>query len=127
MDFTIPPEELSIPGAIERVRAICLALPQAVEKPFGGHTDPAFRVLDKIFAIISRPFEHVSLTCKGGSGAQDILIHSDPERYFSPPYTGHKGWVGVRLDIPIDWDIVEDIIRDSYKMTAPKRLANLVT
>jgi hypothetical protein len=125
VDFTIPPEELSMPGAIERIRAICLALPEAVEKPFGGHTDPAFRVGEKIFAVVSRPFEHVSLTCKGAPGAQDILTGSDPERYFCPPYTGHKGWVGVRLDVPIDWPIVEELIRDSYRMTAPKRLAKL--
>jgi predicted DNA-binding protein (MmcQ/YjbR family) len=126
VDFTIPPEELSMPGSIARIREICLALPEAVEKPFGGHTDPAFRVRDKIFAVVSRPFEHVSLTCKGPPGAQEILIGSDAERYFRPPYTGHRGWVGVRLDLPIDWPIVEDIIRDSYRMTAPKRLANLV-
>ena len=126
MDFTTPPEELSMPGAIDRIRAFCLALPEVVEKPFGGHTDPAFRVRDKIFAGISRPFEHVSLGCKGAPGAQDILVGSDPERYFRPPYTGSKGWVGARLDVPIDWDVVEDLIRDSYRMVAPKALADQV-
>jgi hypothetical protein len=126
MDFSIPPEELSIPGAIDRVRAVCLALPEAIEKPFGGHTDPAFRVRDKIFAVVSRPFEHVSLSCKGEPGAQDILVGADPERYFRPPYTGHRGWVGVRLDLPIDWDVSEELIRDSYRMTAPKSLAKLL-
>ncbi len=115
-----------MPGAIERVREICLALPEAVEKPFGGHTDPAFRVRDKIFAIISRPFEHVCLTTKGAPGAQDILVGSDSERYFRPPYTGHRGWVGVRLDIPIDWEVVTDLVRDSYRLTAPKSLARLL-
>lgn len=126
MDFSIPPEELSVPGAIGRIRAFCLALPEAAEKPFGGHTDPAFRVRDKIFAMVSRPFGHVSMSCKGAPGAQDILAGSDPERYFRPPYSGRMGWIGVRLDVPIDWAMVEDLVRDSYRMTAPKRLAGLL-
>jgi predicted DNA-binding protein (MmcQ/YjbR family) len=78
--------------AVARIRAICLALPEAEEKPFGGHIAPSFRVRDKLFCMTSEP-----------------------------------GWVGVRLDKPIDWRIVEELVRDSYRMIAPKKLASLVT
>ena len=51
-----------------------------------------------------------------------MLIGSDPERFFAPPYVGPKDWIGVRLDRPVDWEEVEALVTDSYRMTAPKRL-----
>jgi hypothetical protein len=60
--------------------------------------------------------------CKAPPGAQDILVNSNPERFFVPPYVGHHGWVGVWLDVEIDWDEVADLVEESYRMTAPKRL-----
>jgi len=50
------------------------------------------------------------------------LVGSDPQRFFVPKYVGHAGWIGVRLDVPVDWNIVADLVTDSYRMTAPKRL-----
>jgi len=49
-------------------------------------------------------------------------VGSDPKRFFVPPYVGHHGWIGVWLDVEIDWDEVADLIEESYRMTAPKRL-----
>ena len=112
-------------AALERLREICLALPEATEKPFGGHTDPTWRVRDKIFVMFNggdHDASHVSFWCKAPPGAQDVLVGGDPGRFFVPPYVGHNGWVGVRLDVPIDWEIVEGLVQDSYLMTAPKRL-----
>jgi hypothetical protein len=108
--------------AVARVRAICLGLPEAVEKPFGGHTSPAFRVRDKMFAVISE--DGTTMTVKAPKGVQGILINSDPERFFVPKYVGSKGWVGIRLvpGSPPDWEEVAEIIFESYAMTAPKRL-----
>jgi predicted DNA-binding protein (MmcQ/YjbR family) len=107
---------------IERVRAICLALPDAVEKPFGGHTAPGFRVRDKFFAMCSgEEGSRGELWCKAPPGAQRVIVSSDPERYFVPPYVGKSGWVGVRLGRSIDWDVVSELIVESYRMTAPKR------
>jgi hypothetical protein len=108
--------------AIARIRAICLGLPEAVEKPFGGHTSPAYRVRDKMFAVVSE--DRASMTVKAPKGVQAILINSDPERFFVPKYVGSKGWVGIRLDpdLPLDWEEVAEIIYESYAMTAPKRL-----
>ena len=118
-------------GTLDRLREICLALPQAAEKPFGGRTDPTWRVRDKIFAMYSDNHQGDamgSLQCKAPPGAQEVLVGADPERFFVPPYVGHIGWVGIRLDVPpVDWDIIAELVKDSYRMTAPKRLAALVT
>ena len=84
-------------GPIARVRAICLALPEAEERPFGGHTAPAFRVRDKLFVMTSE--DATSMTMKAPRGAQQVFVASDPERFFVPKYVGPKGWVGVRLDL----------------------------
>ena len=111
---------------LQRVRAICLALPEAEERPFGGHTAPAFRVRDKLFVMTSE--DGTSMTMKAPRGAQQVLVASDPERFFVPKYVGPKGWVGVRLDLRAapDWDEMAEMIAESYCLTAPKRLAALV-
>jgi hypothetical protein len=57
---------------------------------------------------------------------QEALVASDPARYFVPAYVGHKGWVGARLDVDQDWDEMTELIEDSYRMIAPKRLAALL-
>lgn len=105
-----------------RIRTICLDLPEVVEKPFGGHSSPAFRVRDKMFVVVSE--DQSSMTLKAPRGVQGILINSDPERFFVPKYVGSKGWVGVRLDLKAepDWDEMAEMISESYVMTAPKRL-----
>ena len=106
---------------IDRLRKICLALPEAEEKEAWG--DPTFRVRDKIFAMEKRGDGRVSVWCKAPEGSQMVLVGADPERFFVPPYVGHKGWVGVRLDTKPDWDEVAAIVRRSYNLIAPKRLA----
>ena len=105
---------------LDRLRAICLALPEATEQ--GGVGDPSFKVRDKIFAMQHRVTERMSLWCKAPPGAQDVLVGSYPHRFFVPPYVGHHGWVGIWLDVEIDWDEVADLVEESYRMTAPKRL-----
>ncbi len=111
-------------NAVARVREICLSLPEAVEKPFGGHTAPSFRIGDKLFAMTSE--DGRSLTFKAGPGVQQALVASDPERFFVPPYVGAKGWVGARLDAAQDWAEIAELLEDSYRMIAPKRLSGLL-
>ena len=109
---------------IARIRAICLAFPEAVEKPFGGHTAPSFRVCDKLFVTTYE--DGSAMTCKAPPGVQQALVGSAPDRFFVPPYVGHKGWIGVRLDVEQDWKEIAELIEDSYRMTAPKRLSALL-
>lgn len=106
---------------LERLRAICLALPEATEG--GGVGNPSFRVRDKIFGM--RHDLHKgrwSFWCKARPGIQEMLVAAEPDRYFVPPYVGHHGWVGIWLDGEVDWDLVADLVQKSYRMTAPKRL-----
>jgi predicted DNA-binding protein (MmcQ/YjbR family) len=103
------------------LRAVCLALPEAVEKEAWG--DPTFRVRDKIFAMLKFGDGRVSLWCKAPPGSQAVLVGADPELFFVPPYVGHKGWIGMRLDRSPDWREVAIVVARSYKLIAPKRLA----
>jgi predicted DNA-binding protein (MmcQ/YjbR family) len=109
---------------MERIREICLSLPEAAEKPFGGHTAPSFRVRDKLFVMTSE--DGAYMTFKAGPGVQEALVAEDPERFFVPAYVGAKGWVGARLDAAQDWDEIAELIEDSYRMIAPKRLVKLL-
>jgi hypothetical protein len=107
---------------IERIRKTCLALPEAVEKSFGGHVSPGFRVRDKLFVVIGEDRSYMTL--KAPEGVQRILVNSDGERFFVPPYVGSKGWVGVRIALKEapNWGEVAEMIYESYCLTAPKRL-----
>jgi hypothetical protein len=111
---------------VDRIRAIAMALPEAEEKPFGGHTSaPAFRVRDKFFVMLNEDASEMNV--KAPKGVQGILVASDPERFFVPRYVGPKGWVGVRLRAGAaagpDWGEVAEMITESYCLIAPKRLA----
>ncbi len=98
-----------------------MTLPEAEERPFGGHTAPSFRVRDKFFAMTSEDGQ--SLTLKVPPGVNAILVGDNPEQFFLPAYVGSKGWVGVRLDAIQDWAEIDELIRESYQLIAPKRLA----
>ena len=112
------------PPDLRRLRRICLALPEATEKETWG--DPTWRVRDRIFAMQKGNYEggRPSVWLKAAEGAQAALVGSDPHRFFVPPYVGHKGWVGVYLDDPpVDWDELGELVEESYRLAAPKRLA----
>ena len=107
--------------ALERLRSTCLAYPEAVEHT-GGVGTPSFTVRAKIFAMRHPQDGRSSMWCKAPPGIQTALVETDLKRYFVPPYVGHRGWVGVWLDVTLDWDEVEGLVDESYRMTAPKRL-----
>lgn len=111
----------------DQLRAICLALPEVTEQA-GAGAMTSFRVQGKVFAWYLDNHHgdgRIALWCKTPPGAQPALVGSDPARFFVPPYVGHHGWVGVWLDVAvarIDWDDLREIVAESYRMTAPKRL-----
>lgn len=109
-----------------RLRALCLALPEAVEIEAWG--DPTYRVRDRIFAMEKRGDGRLSVWCKAPPGAQAVLVGADPDRFFAPPCVGPKGWIGIRLDAGADgagpdWDEVAALVRRSFRLVAPKRVA----
>jgi predicted DNA-binding protein (MmcQ/YjbR family) len=101
---------------LEHVREICLALPEAEERETWG--EQTFRVREKIFAMGHED----AISCKAPAGAQETLIGANADRFFRPAYVGPKGWIGIRIDDATDWDEVAFLIRQSYEMTAPKKL-----
>jgi len=109
---------------IERLREICLALPQAIEKEAWGEC--TFRVAGgTMFAMTDNNHHrsgHAAVWVKAPPTIQEMLIRSAPDTFFKPPYLGHKGWVGVRLTRKCDWNQLAGIVRDGYLMSAPKRM-----
>lgn len=110
---TLPVEHL------ERLRAICLSLPDATEKETWG--DPTWRVRNRIFAMQKGNYEggRPSVWMKAPDGGQAVLVGAAPERFFVPPYVGGKGWIGVWLDpADLDWEELTDLVEDSHAMVA---------
>ena len=62
------------------------------------------------------------LWCAAPPGAQEELVEQEPERFFRPPYVGHRGWLGVRFNDGVDWDELEGIVEDAFATVAPAKL-----
>ena len=107
-----------------RLRDVCMALPETVDKPFGGHNAPTYRVNDKMYVNSSE--DGLSIILKGAPGVQKALVAASPERYFVPKYVGHIGWFGVNLTTELDWEELAELIEESYRLIAPKKLVALL-
>ena len=106
-----------------RLRRICLALPETTERL--SHGEPTWFVRDKKTFVTYADHHHddrLAFWSAAPQGAQASLVASDPQRFFVPPYVGHRGWLGVYLDVPVDWLEIADIVEDGYRVVAPKRL-----
>lgn len=117
------------PRPLTRLRKLCLALPEAHEVESWGA--PTFRVRNKLFAMYSSADSQHSggrpaVWCKAGSVNQQLMVSAAPTRFFVPPYVGPSGWVGVYLDDVADWVELDALLRDAYRLVAPKKLAALV-
>ncbi len=115
-------DPLDVP--LDQVRRIALALPEATERP--SHGEPAWFVGKRLFATYAEQHhdDRVAVWLAAPLGAQEALIEEDPARFFRPPYVGVRGWLGIYLDLPAapDWDELAELLADSYRMVAPKRL-----
>ncbi|HCT79353.1 MAG TPA: phosphoribosylglycinamide formyltransferase [Micromonosporaceae bacterium] len=108
---------------VERLRAICLALPDVTEKV--SHGEPSWFAKNKKLFLTLADHHHddrFGFWAAAPPGAQEALIADDPERYFRPAYVGHRGWVGVYLDVPADWAEIADVVAEAHDTVAtPKR------
>ena len=109
---------------LTRLREICLALPETSERL--SHGAPTFFVRQKRAFVMVLTNHHgdgrFALWCAAPDGMQKMLVEGDPERFFVPPYVGHRGWLGVRLDRGLDWNEVAGIAEDAYAEVAPAGL-----
>lgn len=116
-------------STLDRLRAICLALPEVTERP--SHSAPTWFVRGKAsFVTLWESGHHdhhfAHLWCAAAPGVQAELVETEPERFFRPPYVGGRGWLGVRLDVDLDWDELTEICRDAYRAVAPQKLIRLM-
>ena len=124
--FVTPPGD--VPNPVERLRAICLALPEVTERV--SHGEPAWFVGGKkTLATLDdhhHGADHLSFWAPAPPGVQAEMIEEDPEQFFRPPYVGGRGWIGVRIDQDPDWDEIAAILLDAYRLVAPKKLLALL-
>ena len=105
---------------IDRLRAICLALPDTSEKMAWG--EPTWRVRGRLFAQLDNHHhgaEHLAVWLPAPLGEQEALVKADPGRFFRPPYVGIRGWVGVRIDGRPRWNQVAALVEQAYRHVAP--------
>ena len=110
---------------LDRLRALCLALPETTERV--SHGEPSWFVRDKKLFVTYTSHQHegrASIWCAAPEGAQGDLISL--AQFFYPPYVGMRGWIGVWLDGPVDWDEVAFLVTEAYRVVAPKQLVALL-
>jgi hypothetical protein len=110
------------------LRKIVLALPTVIEKEAWG--EPTFRAPGGMFVMYTNNHHNdgrIAIWCKAPLGYQATMVSVAPERFFVPPYMGVSGWVGLRLDLDVDWDEVKSVVGQAYEMsrekTKPRRIA----
>lgn len=110
--------------AVERLRQVCLALPEVSERQ--SHGSPSWFIRQKrTLASLDDHHhgkDHLAFWCPAAPGVQEELVEEEPARFFRPPYVGVNGWIGVRIDATPDWAEVSRIIEEAFRLVAPKRL-----
>jgi hypothetical protein len=113
-------------AVLAKLRELCLGLPETSERL--SHGAPTFFVREKRAFVMVMTDHHgdgrFALWCAAPDGMQKMLVEADPERFFVPPYVGHRGWLGVRLDRGLHWDELTGIAEDAYAEVAPKKLVD---
>jgi hypothetical protein len=125
---------MGVPSADQckkRLSGIAGRLPEAGQRPGGeGGRHIAFTVRNKTFAYFTDDHHgdgRLALIYRAPGGEQAALTVSQPDSFFIPPYLGHRGWVGMWLDVPsLDWAEAEELMIEAYRLAAPKRLATSV-
>jgi hypothetical protein len=127
-------EDLHMPEdkVLARLTSICLALPEAVAND-QHPPHRCFVVANKNFAwytVNEHGSDRIALGVRADGKDNEALVASDPERFELPKYMARHGWVNYFLDVRgrrVDWAEVDELVRDSYLIQAPRRLARLVT
>jgi hypothetical protein len=120
----LPYTEADVTAVASRLRELTGRYPEVSERL--SHGAVTFFVRGKRTLAYLSDDHHgdgrLALIYPAPDGVQAEVLAADPERFFRPPYVGHRGWVGLRLDIDPDWDEVADVLDEAYRAVAPKRL-----
>ncbi len=103
---------------LQHFRSICLELPETREVEAWGH--PTFRAGKKMFAAFGEDLEGPTIGLKVGFDRQDELLQDD--RFFPTPYAARQGWVSLRLDGEVDWEEIDQLVREAYRQVALRRM-----
>ena len=106
---------------LHALRRLCMGLPEVTERL--NHDEPSWLVRNRTFVQFSerRPADRLSFWCPAPLGAREAMVAGEPKRFFMPPYVG-RAWLGVFLDVPLDWDEIQEIVVDAYRLIAPEKL-----
>ena len=110
---------------LARLRELCLAFADVTERL--SHGEPTWFARGRKAFVMYADHHHddrLAFWCAAPLGAQGLLVGSDPERFFVPPYVGPRGWLGVRLDLPdspVDWEQTAGLVADAYRTVAHRR------
>jgi hypothetical protein len=108
---------------LPRLRRLCLDLPEVTERL--SHGEPTWFIRARRTFVTFADHHHddrLAFWCAAPAGAQSLLVDAGPDRFFVPPYVGGRGWLGVRLDVPVDWDEIGQLVLDAYRAIAPAGL-----
>ena len=116
-----PTYERGVAPEVQRVRTICTALPGTTEKL--SHGEAAWFVKGRSFANMAEKHhdDRVAVWMAAPPGAQEVLVATDPERFFRPPYVGYRGWVGAYLDVPVDWEELAPLLAEAHRFISDER------
>lgn len=109
-------------GQIERVRRICLSLPETWEKI--SHGEPTWFVGKKVFAMFSNNHHndgHIAITIPAAIGIQEMLIKKSPKKFYRPPYVGVRGWVGIEVDRVSDKELAGHL-QEAWRLIATPKI-----
>lgn len=120
----LPYTDADVARATEKVRAVAGSLPEVTERV--SHGAVTFFVRGKRTLCYLTDDHHgdgrLAVVCAAPPGVQEELVDADPDRFFRPPYVGHRGWIGLRVDVDPDWGEVAAVVTDAYRCVAPVTL-----
>jgi hypothetical protein len=109
--------------ALGMVRTAALRWPETSERV--SHGGPAFFIAGKRCFVMFLDDHHqdgrLAIWCAAPDGVQVEMVEAEPDRFFRPPYVGHRGWLGVQL-LDVTQAELDAIVLDAYRQVAPKRL-----
>ncbi len=121
------------PEVLDRLRPVCLGLPEAYEEP--AWVGIRWRVRKRTFAhVLTVDPDHHRVYARAAATGEPICVltfRSPGDDIDGLVASGHPffkaSWgadvIGMVVDDGIDWDEVAELLTESYCVLAPKRLA----